>query len=150
MFFKTAFNGYSIKFSPFEDGKLAVATAQNFGIIGNGRQYVIQVHTLSNGCVECASLTAKQPAMPSQMLMPSFPGGRVAAHEPQQSVPAGAALSAELPWFHHPQATPQGFRPVAEFDTKDGVYDCAWSEVLWQSLGVSQLRLTAYASSKKK
>ncbi len=41
--FRTAFNGYAVKFSPFEEGRLAVATAQNFGIIGNGRQYVLQV-----------------------------------------------------------------------------------------------------------
>lgn len=43
MWFKTAFQGYSVKFSPFEDGRIAVATAQNFGIIGNGKQYVLQV-----------------------------------------------------------------------------------------------------------
>lgn len=43
--FRTAFNGYAVKFSPFEKGRLAVATAQNFGIIGNGRQYVLQVDT---------------------------------------------------------------------------------------------------------
>lgn len=42
MWFKTAFQGYSLKFSPFEDGRIAVATAQNFGIIGNGKQYVLQ------------------------------------------------------------------------------------------------------------
>lgn len=41
--FQTAFQGYSVKCSPFEDGKLAVATAQNFGIIGNGKQYVLKV-----------------------------------------------------------------------------------------------------------
>ena len=27
------------------------------------------------------------------------------------------------------QMDPQGLIPLAEFDTKDGVYDCAWSEV---------------------
>lgn len=43
MRFKTEFNGYAVKFSPFEDGRIAVATSQNFGIIGNGRQYVLQV-----------------------------------------------------------------------------------------------------------
>ena len=43
MFYRTAFNGYSMQFSPFEEGKIAVATAQNFGIIGNGKQYVLQV-----------------------------------------------------------------------------------------------------------
>lgn len=41
--FRTEFQGYGVKFSPFEEGKLAVATSQNFGIIGNGRQYVLQV-----------------------------------------------------------------------------------------------------------
>jgi hypothetical protein len=41
--FRTAFQGYAVKFSPFEEGKLAVATSQNFGIIGNGKQYVLQV-----------------------------------------------------------------------------------------------------------
>ena len=60
--FRTAFNGYAIKFSPFEEGRVAVATAQNFGIIGNGRQYVLQVmaapsrssHLLS----ECSHIAA--------------------------------------------------------------------------------------------
>ena len=42
MWFKTGFQGYSVKFSPFEDGRIAVATSQNFGIIGNGKQYVLQ------------------------------------------------------------------------------------------------------------
>ena len=41
--FKTTFNGYSVKFSPFDDSRLAVATAQNFGIIGNGRLHILQV-----------------------------------------------------------------------------------------------------------
>jgi len=27
------------------------------------------------------------------------------------------------------QATQQGLQQVAAFDTKDGLYDCAWSEV---------------------
>ena len=46
MRFKTDFNGYAVKFSPFEDGRIAVATSQNFGIIGNGRQYVLQVGSI--------------------------------------------------------------------------------------------------------
>ena len=52
--FRTAFNGYAVKFSPFEEGRLAVATAQNFGIIGNGRQYVLQVW-LNDSCTLCMS-----------------------------------------------------------------------------------------------
>lgn len=43
--FRTQFQGYAVRFSPFEDGKLAVATSQNYGIIGNGRQYVLQVRS---------------------------------------------------------------------------------------------------------
>ena len=32
----------SVKFSPFVPGKLAVATSQNFGVVGNGRVCVLQ------------------------------------------------------------------------------------------------------------
>ena len=45
--FKTPFNGYSVKFSPFYESRIAVATAQNFGILGNGR-----IHVLGSGCVK--------------------------------------------------------------------------------------------------
>ncbi|KAK7332043.1 hypothetical protein VNO80_28790 [Phaseolus coccineus] len=41
--FKTPFNGYSVKFSPFYENRLAVATAQNFGILGNGRLHVLDL-----------------------------------------------------------------------------------------------------------
>ncbi|RYR36166.1 hypothetical protein Ahy_A10g051197 isoform A [Arachis hypogaea] len=41
--FKTPFNGYSVKFSPFYEDRLAVATAQNFGILGNGRLHVLSL-----------------------------------------------------------------------------------------------------------
>ena len=34
-----------MEFSPFEDGKLACATSQYFGIIGNGRQFVLGTRT---------------------------------------------------------------------------------------------------------
>jgi peroxin-7 len=44
--FKMEFNGYSVQFSPFDD-RLAVGAAQNFGIIGNGKQYVLQVTSQS-------------------------------------------------------------------------------------------------------
>ena len=54
--FKTTFNGYSVKFSPFIDGRLAVATAQNFGIIGNGRLHVLEVRVLRG--VACALAAA--------------------------------------------------------------------------------------------
>ncbi len=33
-----------MEFSPFEERRLACATAQHFGIIGNGKQYILDVH----------------------------------------------------------------------------------------------------------
>jgi peroxin-7 len=36
------FAGYSVCSSPFEAGQWAVATAANFGIVGNGRLQVVQ------------------------------------------------------------------------------------------------------------
>jgi peroxin-7 len=51
--FKTAFNGYAVKFSPFLESRLAVATSQNFGIIGSGRQYVLDL--TPNGFVPVCS-----------------------------------------------------------------------------------------------
>ena len=35
--FATPFNCCSVEFSPFEERKLAVATAQYFGVVGNGQ-----------------------------------------------------------------------------------------------------------------
>lgn len=49
----TAFNAYSVKFSPFVENRIAVSTAQNFGIIGNGKQHVFDVSP--HGAVEVAS-----------------------------------------------------------------------------------------------
>lgn len=52
--FRTPFNGYSVKFSPFREQRLAVATAQNFGIIGNGRVHVLDAAP-PGGLVEVAA-----------------------------------------------------------------------------------------------
>ncbi|KAI8001472.1 Peroxisome biogenesis protein 7 [Camellia lanceoleosa] len=41
--FKAPFNGYAVKFSPFFEQRLAVATSQNFGILGNGRLHVLDL-----------------------------------------------------------------------------------------------------------
>jgi peroxin-7 len=35
------FNGYGVKYSPFFDSRLAVAASANFGLVGNGRLYVL-------------------------------------------------------------------------------------------------------------
>jgi hypothetical protein len=35
------FNGYAVKYSPFFDSRIAVAASANFGLVGNGRLYVL-------------------------------------------------------------------------------------------------------------
>ena len=35
------FCGYSVKYSPFFDSRIAVAASANFGLVGNGRVYVL-------------------------------------------------------------------------------------------------------------
>ncbi|KAI9666408.1 MAG: peroxisomal targeting signal 2 receptor [Bathelium mastoideum] len=34
-------NGYSVKWSPYFDSRIAVATSANFGLVGNGRLYIL-------------------------------------------------------------------------------------------------------------
>ncbi|KAH9259347.1 hypothetical protein BASA81_002390 [Batrachochytrium salamandrivorans] len=36
-------HGYAVEFSPFRDGLLAVTSSQYFGIVGNGRQTILQI-----------------------------------------------------------------------------------------------------------
>lgn len=62
--FNTEQMGYSVEFSPFDARKLACSTAQNFGIIGSGRQYVLDVQPdrvdvvavleTKDGCYDCS------------------------------------------------------------------------------------------------
>ena len=43
MRFKTdGFKGYAVEYSPFVTGRLACASAANFGIVGNGRLWILQ------------------------------------------------------------------------------------------------------------
>lgn len=37
------FSGYSVKYSPFFDNKLAVASGANFGLVGNGKLYILDI-----------------------------------------------------------------------------------------------------------
>ncbi|KAI5787693.1 peroxisomal targeting signal 2 receptor [Peziza echinospora] len=39
----TGFNGYSVKYSPFYDSRLAVSSAANFGLVGNGRLHILNL-----------------------------------------------------------------------------------------------------------
>ncbi|ANZ77105.1 BA75_03980T0 [Komagataella pastoris] len=37
------FSGYAVRYSPFYDNKIAVATSANYGLVGNGRLYVLSI-----------------------------------------------------------------------------------------------------------
>ncbi|MCJ1477465.1 peroxisomal targeting signal 2 receptor [Lambiella insularis] len=37
------FNGYAVQYSPFIDSRLAVAASANFGLVGNGRLYILSL-----------------------------------------------------------------------------------------------------------
>mmetsp|Transcript_15477 Transcript_15477/g.18772 ORF Transcript_15477/g.18772 Transcript_15477/m.18772 type:complete len:340 (+) Transcript_15477:89-1108(+) len=42
-------HNYSVEFSPFRDGLLAIGASQYFGIVGNGRQYIVQKDPATGG-----------------------------------------------------------------------------------------------------
>ena len=46
------FNPYAVKYSPYYDNKIAVATAANFGIVGNGRTFVLNLTNQGTVVVE--------------------------------------------------------------------------------------------------
>ncbi|KAL9939574.1 hypothetical protein V8E36_001391 [Tilletia maclaganii] len=68
------FAGYNVRWSPFFEHKLAIASAANYGLIGNGRLHVVQL---------------------------------------------GPGQAGDLP----------GMQVSNMFDTQDGLYDVAWSEL---------------------
>ena len=37
------YQGYSVKYSPFFDSRLSTATSANFGLVGNGRLYILNL-----------------------------------------------------------------------------------------------------------
>jgi hypothetical protein len=45
----TGYNGYAVKYSPFVNDKVAVAASANFGLVGNGRLYILGL--TANGIV---------------------------------------------------------------------------------------------------
>jgi len=49
-----------VVFSPFEEFKIAVATADHFGIIGNGKQYVLDVNKDDNTIEKTSSYDTRK------------------------------------------------------------------------------------------
>jgi hypothetical protein len=56
--FRTTFHGLAVKWSPFVDSRLAVATSQNFGIIGNGRLHILEVRARHRATVQAGTQLA--------------------------------------------------------------------------------------------
>lgn len=46
------FNPYAVKYSPYYDNKIAVSTAANYGIVGNGRTFVLNLTNQGTVVVE--------------------------------------------------------------------------------------------------
>eukprot|EP00941_MAST-03F_sp_MAST-3F-sp1_P000306 g306.t1 len=46
--FRTEFQGFSCEYSPFNGRLLAIATSQYFGIVGNGKLYVVDVDSVTS------------------------------------------------------------------------------------------------------
>ena len=46
------YNPYAVKYSPYYDNKIAVATSSNFGIVGNGRVFVLNLTSQGTVAVE--------------------------------------------------------------------------------------------------
>ncbi|GME68555.1 unnamed protein product [[Candida] boidinii] len=40
----TGYNGYACKYSPFYDNKIAVATSANYGLVGNGKLFILSIN----------------------------------------------------------------------------------------------------------
>lgn len=49
------FKGYSVQYSPFVEHRLACAAAANFGLVGNGRLYILDI-ALDLGGVDAVKL----------------------------------------------------------------------------------------------
>lgn len=110
--FRTPFAGYSVRFSPFDETRLAVGTAQNYGIIGNGKLHILQVQCWDFGIErnDGDGKTIKKKKKKRQ-LTAVVVFNSTTNKQKKQLTPNGGALA-----------------PLAEFDTRDGVYDVAWSE----------------------
>ena len=58
------YNGSAVKYSPFFDNRLAVSTSANFGLVGNGRLYILEL--TPNGIVPMkwyVRMTPRNPAI---------------------------------------------------------------------------------------
>ncbi|KAL8741837.1 MAG: hypothetical protein Q9190_005596 [Brigantiaea leucoxantha] len=96
------FNGYAVKYSPFFDSRIAVASAANFGLVGNGRLYILGLTP--------QGIVAEKWSAPLSPLTPSLPISL--SHFP---------FPVLLLYLLSSRQTPR-------FDTQDSLYDLSWAE----------------------
>ena len=111
----TQFAGYACAFSPFHEDLLAAATAQYFGIVGNGKLCAFRRRDAQSR-IDATNLlpggTATAPLVGSEVGQPGVkPGVQMRSTE----------------WY-----------PAAEWTTLDAVYDCCWSEANERVLAAAQ------------
>jgi peroxin-7 len=46
------FQGYAIQYSPFFDNRIAVASAANYGLVGNGRLFILELTPQGIQCMK--------------------------------------------------------------------------------------------------
>jgi peroxin-7 len=51
-FLTAGFQGYAIQYSPFFDNRIAVAAAANYGLVGNGRLYILELTPRGIQCLK--------------------------------------------------------------------------------------------------
>ena len=45
------FQGYAVKYSPFFDNRIAVAASANYGLVGNGRLFILELGVQGIKCL---------------------------------------------------------------------------------------------------
>jgi len=122
-----------VKFSPFSENRLAVATLRTLALWGMGGNMCSR---FVPGCLHSSN------ALPLLQLQHSaslqLQGGvldlvaapeRRVKYERHSSLACALCLWCRRGWFPAEQVTPGGMVELMAFDTADGLYDCCWSEV---------------------
>ncbi len=59
------YNGYDIKYSPYFDNRVAVAASANYGLVGNGRSFILR---LTGQGIVCDNMSADLPQATKDLL----------------------------------------------------------------------------------
>jgi peroxin-7 len=51
-FHTQGFQGYAVQYSPFFDNRIAVAASANYGLVGNGRLFILELTPQGIQCLK--------------------------------------------------------------------------------------------------